>query len=686
MRGRSASFLSLGSSLPVLILAGMVLVLPACKKSPPPAAELPPFSLSQTVEKLAGFALNDDFFAVYDDLRANLNRDPAGRAAYVRISLTALALVAGKDSPQGHRLLNGDGRDPAVVTGFLKELEREAPQTVQPVLSGLRSVYGMGGRPDLQKLYDVADGDGELSPALRMLLINSLFDGIVEAAASPESVRGAVLMDKVPGLPNPPTQDQLKTAFPAQLMRLGAWLTMGAGTETSLAPNFEQLNLRASKALGGAMFALPVTPDPVPRAGTALGGLRPAQMALDVMTVDEKGIYLGQRPVVAFSDGRFALVNPDVVVPGTLAIPADLPDAKPRPRDELVAALATAQVILQEKGVDSLAVPASAPEPAVEGGVLPTVESVRPLQVMVGANVTAQDLGSALDLAGAVQRTDIRILPPGPLGRVLPVFYRKSPPIDKGASSSKPSVIMVLSDGGVTLYPPAVFKKKLPTSGWPEGAKVAVSNKVPYMVSVPWTAEKGFGGVLAGAVEQMVKTTGAGPLAQVIVRGGKIGAVAVLDAVSEIEAVQGETAEELMGRFADLKCPQPGPCPSLIPVIFSGVAMPKTAKTIDVATETRPAGFCDKGAVKRVMMGRSGAYRFCYEAALKRSPELTGRLEVRFTIEPDGSVSGISATQNELNDKVRDCIIGQVSKLKFTKPDGGVCVIRWPFKFTPGGY
>jgi len=41
--------------------------------------------------------------------------------------------------------------------------------------------------------------------------------------------------------------------------------------------------------------------------------------------------------------------------------------------------------------------------------------------------------------------------------------------------------------------------------------------------------------------------------------------------------------------------------------------------------------------------------------------------------------------QNELNRTVEACVIRQVSQLKFPKPDGGVCVIRWPFRFQPGG-
>ncbi|MFT7581713.1 MAG: hypothetical protein ACI9MR_003391, partial [Myxococcota bacterium] len=38
-----------------------------------------------------------------------------------------------------------------------------------------------------------------------------------------------------------------------------------------------------------------------------------------------------------------------------------------------------------------------------------------------------------------------------------------------------------------------------------------------------------------------------------------------------------------------------------------------------------------------------------------------------------------SSTLN--NKKVHACLLKRISKIKFAKPDGGQCAVRWPFKF-----
>jgi hypothetical protein len=180
--------------------------------------------------------------------------------------------------------------------------------------------------------------------------------------------------------------------------------------------------------------------------------------------------------------------------------------------------------------------------------------------------------------------------------------------------------------------------------------------------------------------------TGAAPWVDVVVRGKDVTAAAVLDAVAEIEAPGVPTFPYLAAYFGGAECPAGRECLAAVPVLFSDAAVPKPKEPEAVVKETRPAGFCDKGAVQKVVLGRSGAYRSCYEVELQRRPDIAGRVELRFTIEPDGSVSGVTVSASDLaNKNVESCLVKQVSGLKFPKPDGGICVIRWPFKFQPGG-
>ncbi|MBM4386728.1 MAG: AgmX/PglI C-terminal domain-containing protein, partial [Deltaproteobacteria bacterium] len=126
------------------------------------------------------------------------------------------------------------------------------------------------------------------------------------------------------------------------------------------------------------------------------------------------------------------------------------------------------------------------------------------------------------------------------------------------------------------------------------------------------------------------------------------------------------------------------PCVTHVPVLFSNAQIPPAPKEEVEMKANLPPGFCDKDAVKKVILGRSGAYRACYEIELQRRPELTGKIELRWVIDFDGSVVEIVVLSDGLNNKgVMDCLTKNIKQLKFLKPEGGVCVIRWPFVFTP---
>jgi len=207
-------------------------------------------------------------------------------------------------------------------------------------------------------------------------------------------------------------------------------------------------------------------------------------------------------------------------------------------------------------------------------------------------------------------------------------------------------------------------------------------------LTVPWTSGRSFGGALATGLAALRKATGAGPVVEVVVRLKDNAAfVVVADALTEVAAVPGDAFPGLAALVPGAACDAAGACPALFPVVFSDVAVPRPAKPeASVKEDERPAGFCEASAVRQVMQGRSGAFRACYETALQRLGDLAGRVELRFTIEPDGSVSGIVVTADDLKNKdVSACLARQVAGLKFPKPDGGICVIRWPFKFQPGG-
>ena len=117
-----------------------------------------------------------------------------------------------------------------------------------------------------------------------------------------------------------------------------------------------------------------------------------------------------------------------------------------------------------------------------------------------------------------------------------------------------------------------------------------------------------------------------------------------------------------------------------------GVGRKTTKKVGKLAIASgQSTGGCDKGDIAKNVRARASTLHTCYEIQLMSKPELTGKLTVRWTIEGDGSVSGQTATGDTLgNSAVSDCVLRAISHIRFAKPDAGVCVIQWPFVFSPG--
>ncbi|MCA9521146.1 MAG: energy transducer TonB [Myxococcales bacterium] len=97
-------------------------------------------------------------------------------------------------------------------------------------------------------------------------------------------------------------------------------------------------------------------------------------------------------------------------------------------------------------------------------------------------------------------------------------------------------------------------------------------------------------------------------------------------------------------------------------------------------------GFCSRENIRRVVGRRAGALRACYEQELQVNNKLAGKVTVRWTINASGMVSGASIAQSTLNSSsVHSCILRRVRFMRFDKPQGGICIIQWPFVFRAGG-
>ena len=94
---------------------------------------------------------------------------------------------------------------------------------------------------------------------------------------------------------------------------------------------------------------------------------------------------------------------------------------------------------------------------------------------------------------------------------------------------------------------------------------------------------------------------------------------------------------------------------------------------------TKVRGLCKKSNVHSILRRHLNLLRYCYEKQLIRKPDLAGKVKASWVIGEDGKVkAGVDTSGLEL---VRGCVASKISTMRFTKPEGGTCVVQMPFVF-----
>ena len=114
---------------------------------------------------------------------------------------------------------------------------------------------------------------------------------------------------------------------------------------------------------------------------------------------------------------------------------------------------------------------------------------------------------------------------------------------------------------------------------------------------------------------------------------------------------------------------------------------PKVKRRVPTYTPGPPTTSigCKKANIESVVRRRAGVIRACYEQRLQVNASLKGKITMRWTIAGDGGVEGANATSDSLGDaETTNCLLRAVRRMKFEPPEAGICVIQWPFVFSPG--
>lgn len=97
------------------------------------------------------------------------------------------------------------------------------------------------------------------------------------------------------------------------------------------------------------------------------------------------------------------------------------------------------------------------------------------------------------------------------------------------------------------------------------------------------------------------------------------------------------------------------------------------------------SNYCKNADILRVVSSRQRSIQYCYEKELARNPELKGKIIVNWRIGLSGKVMKAWIGSSSLkNGSVESCITRSVKFWRFSKPDGGICEIKFPFVFNQG--
>jgi pSer/pThr/pTyr-binding forkhead associated (FHA) protein len=97
-------------------------------------------------------------------------------------------------------------------------------------------------------------------------------------------------------------------------------------------------------------------------------------------------------------------------------------------------------------------------------------------------------------------------------------------------------------------------------------------------------------------------------------------------------------------------------------------------------------GALDRSLIDEVVKRHLKAIRYCYQKELTKSPNLKGKVVVKFVIAKDGSVSSASKkTSTMKSPSVESCVVSRFKRMQFPKPKGGgIVIVSYPFIFTSG--
>ena len=93
-------------------------------------------------------------------------------------------------------------------------------------------------------------------------------------------------------------------------------------------------------------------------------------------------------------------------------------------------------------------------------------------------------------------------------------------------------------------------------------------------------------------------------------------------------------------------------------------------------------GVLDKNTLNRELRRAARGVKMCYQRALKRNPDLSGKISVRIEISTLGRVTSVELETDTIGDSaVSACVEGLMKRQRFTPPKDGAAEVVIPFVF-----
>lgn len=423
-------------------------------------------------------------------------------------------------------------------------------------------------------------------------------------------------------------------------------------------------------------------------------GLSAQRPPLMVLAMNTEGLQLGLRAVV----GGGARKGPaEVALEAAPVLPmASLLEAKAE-ESGAIAGVSDRVVSVRDavRGANELAAVGNADE----------------VLVAVDPQVPAAALAKAIDGVKAAGVEALRLARGGQGGEAMPAHWREVPA--ELAKALTPAwerpMVVVVSAAAIDVYAPDGAREgavapgpeaqaKLPTSveqGW-RGEKL-VRLRVPRppagagVDTLDATVLKNLG----EAVRVLAELAVGGRLVHVVA-GEESSAGEVLRVGRHLQegGVMTGPLDEPEKVWAGARCVAPG-CAQAVPVLLSRAAVPNARGLKDKPDkgDKKPvekpapgpapsAEFCNAADIKVQMAKKTASFRFCYERELQLEKDIEGRVTMGFVIGLSGAVKSVKVSNNALGSaKVADCLSKEIAKIQFKAPDGGECVVQWPFNF-----